>query len=95
MFANMLSGLGVGQGDRVFSLLGRVPELYVAALGTLKNTSGSPASSATPPSIHSVIERTRTPLRCATSACAGSWASSEPAKTSAAAAAAAQYTTAG
>ena len=30
---------GVGQGDRVFSLLGRVPELYVAALGTLKNTS--------------------------------------------------------
>jgi acetyl-CoA synthetase len=38
-FANMLSGLGVGQGDRVFSLLSRVPELYVAALGTLKNTS--------------------------------------------------------
>ena len=27
------------QGDRVFSLLGRVPELYVAALGTLKTGS--------------------------------------------------------
>jgi acetyl-CoA synthetase len=29
----------VGKGDRVFALLGRVPELYVAALGTLKNGS--------------------------------------------------------
>jgi acetyl-CoA synthetase len=38
-FANLLRGLGVAKGDRVFSLLGRVPELYVAALGTLKNTS--------------------------------------------------------
>ncbi len=38
-FANLLRSLGVGKGDRVFSLLGRVPELYVAALGTLKNTS--------------------------------------------------------
>jgi acetyl-CoA synthetase len=38
-FANLLQSLGVGKGDRVFSLLGRVPELYVAALGTLKNTS--------------------------------------------------------
>jgi len=38
-FANLLQTLGVGKGDRVFSLLGRVPELYVAALGTLKNTS--------------------------------------------------------
>ena len=38
-FANLLRGLGVGKGDRVFSLLGRVPELYVTALGTLKNTS--------------------------------------------------------
>ena len=36
-FANVLGGLGVGAGERVFSLLGRVPELYVAALGTLKN----------------------------------------------------------
>jgi hypothetical protein len=38
-FANLLRELGVARGDRVFSLLGRVPELYVAALGTLKNVS--------------------------------------------------------
>ena len=38
-FANVLSNLGVGKGDRVYSLLGRIPELYVAALGTLKNGS--------------------------------------------------------
>ncbi|HEU5158390.1 MAG TPA: acetate--CoA ligase [Streptosporangiaceae bacterium] len=38
-FANLLRFLGVGRQDRVFSLLGRVPELYVTALGTLKNTS--------------------------------------------------------
>ncbi|HEX6467723.1 MAG TPA: acetate--CoA ligase [Streptosporangiaceae bacterium] len=38
-FANLLRFLGVGRRDRVFSLLGRVPELYVTALGTLKNTS--------------------------------------------------------
>ncbi len=36
-FANVLRRLGVGKGERVFSLTGRVPELYVAALGTLKN----------------------------------------------------------
>jgi acetyl-CoA synthetase len=34
-FANVLRHLGVEPGDRVFSLLGRIPELYVAALGTL------------------------------------------------------------
>ncbi len=38
-FANVLRSLGVAKGDRVFSLLGRVPALYIAALGTLKNTS--------------------------------------------------------
>jgi acetyl-CoA synthetase len=38
-FAGALRGLGVGKGDRVFTLLGRVPELYVTVLGTLKNTS--------------------------------------------------------
>ncbi|HEU4422474.1 MAG TPA: AMP-binding protein, partial [Pilimelia sp.] len=32
-FANVLRSLGVGRSDRVFSLLGRVPELYIAALG--------------------------------------------------------------
>ncbi|HJW34852.1 MAG TPA: acetate--CoA ligase [Holophagaceae bacterium] len=35
-FANVLTHLGVLKGERVFSLLGRVPELYLAALGTLK-----------------------------------------------------------
>jgi acetyl-CoA synthetase len=35
-FANALDLLGVGKGDRVFALAGRIPELYVAALGTLK-----------------------------------------------------------
>ncbi|HEY0920993.1 acetate--CoA ligase [Devosia sp.] len=35
-FANALAALGIGKGDRVYTLLGRVPELYVAALGTLK-----------------------------------------------------------
>lgn len=38
-FANALRSLGVGRGDRVFTLLGRCPELYAAVLGTLKNTS--------------------------------------------------------
>jgi acetyl-CoA synthetase len=38
-FANVLARHGVSKGDRVFSLLGRVPELYFAALGTLKNGS--------------------------------------------------------
>jgi len=38
-FANVLRELGVGKGDTVFSLLGRVPALYVAVLGALKNGS--------------------------------------------------------
>ncbi len=38
-FANVLQSLGVGRGERVFTLLGRCPELYIAMLGTLKNTS--------------------------------------------------------
>jgi acetyl-CoA synthetase len=38
-FANVLKGLGVGKGDPVFALMARIPELYVAALGTLKNRS--------------------------------------------------------
>ena len=38
-FANLLCALGIGRGDRVFTLLGRVPELYVTVLGTLKNVS--------------------------------------------------------
>ena len=35
-FANVLAQLGLVRGDRVFLLLGRIPELYVAAIGTLK-----------------------------------------------------------
>ena len=35
-FANSLRSLGVQPGERVFSLVGRVPALYVALLGTLK-----------------------------------------------------------
>jgi len=38
-FANALRGLGVGKGERVFLLAGRIPELYIAALGALKNGS--------------------------------------------------------
>jgi acetyl-CoA synthetase len=38
-YANVLSGLGVGRGETVFTLLGRVPELYLAVLGALKNGS--------------------------------------------------------
>jgi acetyl-CoA synthetase len=37
-FANVLASLNVNQGDTVFNLTGRVPELYIAALGTLKKT---------------------------------------------------------
>jgi acetyl-CoA synthetase len=35
-FANVLHTLGVAKGDRVCCLAGRIPELYIAALGTLK-----------------------------------------------------------
>ena len=38
-FANVLRGLGVGPGERVYALAGRIPELYVTALGALKNRS--------------------------------------------------------
>ena len=38
-FANGLRQLGVGKGDRVFVLAGRIPELYITALGALKNGS--------------------------------------------------------
>ncbi|MER6973487.1 acetate--CoA ligase [Nocardioides sp. NPDC000445] len=37
-FANVLATLGVKKGDRVMSLLGRQPDQYVVALGTLKHT---------------------------------------------------------
>ena len=35
-FANVLREQGLSKGDRVYALLGRVPDLYIAALGTLK-----------------------------------------------------------
>ena len=35
-FANLLGELGVKPGETVFTLLGRLPALYIAALGTLK-----------------------------------------------------------
>jgi len=38
-FANSLRQLGVGPSDRVYALMGRIPELYIAAIGTLKNRS--------------------------------------------------------
>ena len=38
-FANLLRQLGVGQEDAVFALAGRIPELYITALGALKNGS--------------------------------------------------------
>ncbi|WER50930.1 acetate--CoA ligase [Cupriavidus sp. WKF15] len=36
-FCNVLRKLGVGKGDRLFILTGRIPELYAALFGALKN----------------------------------------------------------
>jgi len=38
-FANVLKQLNLIKGDRVFALAGRIPELYIAALGALKHGS--------------------------------------------------------
>lgn len=38
-FANILASLGLSKGDRVFTLSTRLPELYIAAMGILKNRS--------------------------------------------------------
>jgi acetyl-CoA synthetase len=37
-FANVLENLGIQKGERVFSFTGRIPELYLSALGSLKFT---------------------------------------------------------
>ncbi len=36
-FANVLTKLGVGKGDKLFVLTGRVPALYISVLGAFKN----------------------------------------------------------
>jgi len=38
-FTNVLRGLGIGKGDKVFLIMGRVPELYISMLGSLRNGS--------------------------------------------------------
>jgi len=38
-FCNVLRALGIGKGERVFVLAGRIPELYLAVLGSLRNGS--------------------------------------------------------
>lgn len=37
-FAKVISGLGIQKGETVFCLTGRIPQLYITALGTLKTT---------------------------------------------------------
>jgi len=39
LFTNVLRNLGIGKGDRVFVIMGRVPELYISMLGALRNGS--------------------------------------------------------
>ena len=38
-FTNVLRSLGINKGDRVFTIMGRVPELYISMLGALRNGS--------------------------------------------------------
>jgi len=38
-FTNVLRSLGINKGDRVFTIMGRMPELYIAMLGALRNGS--------------------------------------------------------
>lgn len=38
-FTGVLRALGINKGDRVFTIMGRVPELYVTMLGALRNGS--------------------------------------------------------
>jgi acetyl-CoA synthetase len=36
-FAHVLKSMGIGRGDRLFTLTGRIPALYIAVLGSFKN----------------------------------------------------------
>lgn len=38
-FTGVLRALGIGKGDRVFTIMGRIPELYITMLGALRNGS--------------------------------------------------------
>jgi acetyl-CoA synthetase len=38
-FSGLLRSLGVNKGDRVFTIMGRIPELYITMLGALRNGS--------------------------------------------------------
>ncbi|GAB3231639.1 acetate--CoA ligase [Mycolicibacterium hippocampi] len=38
-FTNVLRSLGIGKGDRVFTMMDRIPELYITILGALRNGS--------------------------------------------------------
>lgn len=38
-FTGVLRALGIGKGDRVFAIMGRIPELYITMLGALRNGS--------------------------------------------------------
>lgn len=36
-FTNVLRSLGINRGDRIFTIMGRIPELYISILGALRN----------------------------------------------------------
>ena len=36
-FTNVLRSLSINRGDRIFTLMGRIPELYISVLGALRN----------------------------------------------------------
>ena len=38
-FSGVLRSLGINKGDRVFTIMGRIPELYITMLGALRNGS--------------------------------------------------------
>lgn len=38
-FTSVLRSLGIGKGDRVFTIMGRIPELYITIMGGLRNGS--------------------------------------------------------